>query len=257
MSDWLATIDDAQAREVMGALVRVSTYCAEHDLLSAGAAIRQVSLATKHGVEYLDGGWQTLVSGLKHSAIAAGAELRSSATVEQLRRVGGRYSVTCDGETLDADAVVLAVGPQACAALAPWSLELASATRALVPIRAACLDVVLSRLPDPSTLFTLGLDRPSYFSVHGAFAELGPSDACAVHVAKYLREDSALRGARRAAELEWIAIDRRVRRQRQAQHRKALGDDPPTRCGRPDLRDERHPRPSEAREAARPRLMAV
>ena len=144
MSDWLATIDDAQAREVMGALVRVSTYCAEHDLLSAGAAIRQVSLATKHGVEYLDGGWQTLVSGLKNSAIAAGAELRSSATVEQLRRVGGRYSVTCDGERLDADAVVLAVGPQACAALAPWSLELASATRALVPIRAACLDVVLS-----------------------------------------------------------------------------------------------------------------
>ena len=48
------------------------------------------------------------------------------------------------------------------------------------------MDVVLVALPNPSHLFTLGLDRPHYFSVHGAFARLGPAGSFVVHVAKYL-----------------------------------------------------------------------
>ncbi len=53
---------------------------------------------------------------------------------------------------------------------------------------AACLDVALSRLPEPGRLFALGIDRPVYFSVHSAAARLAPRDAAVIHVMKYLSQ---------------------------------------------------------------------
>jgi hypothetical protein len=55
-----------------------------------------------------------------------------------------------------------------------------------VPVRAACLDVGLARLPEPRRTFALGLDEPTYLSVHSKTAKLAPEGAAAIHVAKYL-----------------------------------------------------------------------
>jgi hypothetical protein len=44
----------------------------------------------------------------------------------------------------------------------------------------------LSSLPDKDALFALGVDRPLYFSVHSAYAELAPKSGALIHVAKYL-----------------------------------------------------------------------
>ena len=54
------------------------------------------------------------------------------------------------------------------------------------PVRAACLDVGLSRLPVPQATFALGIDQPVYASVHSAVAKLHPGTGMVVHVAKYL-----------------------------------------------------------------------
>jgi phytoene dehydrogenase-like protein len=48
------------------------------------------------------------------------------------------------------------------------------------------LDVALERLPEPHALFGLGLDRPLYFSVHSATAQLAPANGALIHVMKYL-----------------------------------------------------------------------
>src|SRR5439155_9221482 len=50
---------------------------------------------------------------------------------------------------------------------------------------ATCLDVALSKLPNPHRLFALGIDRPLYYSVNSAYAQLTPSGGALIHVAKY------------------------------------------------------------------------
>src|SRR5262249_4558796 len=55
-----------------------------------------------------------------------------------------------------------------------------------IPVKAACLDVALTRLPRPRATFALGIDRPLYLSVHSAVAELGPADHAVIHLGKYL-----------------------------------------------------------------------
>ncbi|HET7710421.1 MAG TPA: FAD-dependent oxidoreductase, partial [Thermoanaerobaculia bacterium] len=61
------------------------------------------------------------------------------------------------------------------------------------PVTAACLDLALSRLPRPKTTFALGIDRPVYFSVHSAAAQLAPKGGALVHVVKYRQSPGDLR----------------------------------------------------------------
>ena len=42
---------------------------------------------------------------------------------------------------------------------------------AAMPVKAACLDLALSRCRSRARTFALGIDRPLYFSVHSAVAE--------------------------------------------------------------------------------------
>ena len=58
-----------------------------------------------------------------------------------------------------------------------------------IPVRAACLDVALNRLPIPKATFALGIDRPLYLSVHSATAQLAPDGCALIHVAEYLPPD--------------------------------------------------------------------
>lgn len=110
-----------------------------------------------------------------------------------------------DDVRLDADAVILAIGPSEAAALAPESVTLERAARTLVPVRAACLDLVLSSLPPRAPQFCLGIDRPVYFSVHSRVAELAPSPGAVIHVAKYLAPDDAGTSDATRVELEQLA----------------------------------------------------
>ena len=57
---------------MLRALFRLSTYCDDLERMSAGAALDQLKLALAGNVWYLDGGWQTLVDGLREQAARAG-----------------------------------------------------------------------------------------------------------------------------------------------------------------------------------------
>ena len=174
---WLETqFQGEQSRGLVEALFRLTTYAHAPAHMGAGAALRQLQLAVSGNVLYLHRGWQRIVDGLRRAALAAGAVIETSSPVVEVR-VG---SVTLDsGRTLQATAVVLAVDPS----------EVSRLVRTLQvpePIRAACLDVAVERLPEPGANFCLGIDEPLYFSVHSSTARLAPAGSAMIHVARYL-----------------------------------------------------------------------
>ncbi|MGH9229005.1 MAG: FAD-dependent oxidoreductase [Acidimicrobiales bacterium] len=175
------------AREAAEVIARTATYVADMSTVSADLVAAQVRLALDHGVEYLNGGWATMVDGLA-AARNRGAEIHTGTRVRLVAPDGGRVRVARDGDegTLLARRVVLAAGPPAaCAALLPdrppaWE-ELGP------PARAACLDMGFATPPDMTVL--LGLDRPLYLIRHCPPADLAPRGGSVVHGLRYLRPD--------------------------------------------------------------------
>jgi len=182
--EWLDGFDlRTDADEVVLALLRLGTYCADVDELGADAALAQLQLAASGGVLYLDGGWAQLVT-----ALTRATEVRSSAPVRTITAAAGRLEVTVGDDRVVAREVVVAVGPPAAArALLPdppdWG-DLGA------PVTAACLDLGVRRPPRPG--YVLGIDEPLYATTQGPPARQAPAGQAVVAVLRY--------GARSAAE---------------------------------------------------------
>jgi phytoene dehydrogenase-like protein len=186
-ADWLASeLSRPESRAFAATVVRVATYAADMAQHSAEAVVRQLQ-AARAGVLYLDGGWQTLVDGLRDGLARLGVAVRTRAEVVAVRPVAAGFELTlADGRVLDAKTVVLALPPEAARQVLP---ELTYA--AAIPVRAACLDVALARLPQPDRPLVLGIDRPLYFSVHSAVARVAPAGSALIHAARYLESGPA------------------------------------------------------------------
>jgi len=177
------------ARRLFQSFIRVSTYADDPERQSAGAAIAQLQLALASGVLYLDGGWQTLVHGLRDAAEKEGVKIVAGERVKAVERdVRVRGVRLADESIYAAPTVVIAAGPGEACELVERSegTVLSEWAKAAIPVRAACLDVALKYLPEPRALFALGIDRPLYFSVHSAAAKLAPENGVVIHAAKYL-----------------------------------------------------------------------
>jgi phytoene dehydrogenase-like protein len=205
VNEWVdANASDERVHQALHAMFRLATYCDRPDLQSAGAALRHLRLAMR-GVIYVDEGWQKIVDALHSSAVAAGVNFVTSSRIVGVDVVdnavrgielGGLEVETSkdtltavalpnldeeeQGTRLPADTVILAVDPETAKELVP-SLTLPK----LTPVTVSCLDIALSRLPHPGRNFALGIDRPLYYSVHSAYAQLTPSGGALIHVAKY------------------------------------------------------------------------
>jgi phytoene dehydrogenase-like protein len=165
VNDWLArTLPDPEARAAAGALVRVTTFVADHDALSADVAARQIRLGAAPGVRYVTGGWGRIVDALEAQARGRGATIRTRAGVRGLEpSAEGGWSVRLDDELLPADAVVLAAGEYGtCAQLLDERAPASPGPAAEV----STLDLGLSSLPRRGRTFGLGIDEPAYISKH-------------------------------------------------------------------------------------------
>ena len=94
VTEWLQqTLRSESARANAAALVRVTTFVADHDALSADVAAAQLRIGLLPGVRYLRGGWQSLVDALAARAEGGGATVRTRAAARGLyrerRRMGG------------------------------------------------------------------------------------------------------------------------------------------------------------------------
>jgi phytoene dehydrogenase-like protein len=193
--EWLdRNISHREVQDFVLAAFRVSTYADAPELMSAGAAIEQLKKAQDKSVLYLDGGWQTLVDGLRDAALRSGVIIETAAKVEAVTReaAGAVEGVRlAGGRALRASIVVIASSPSAAVAMVEGG-ELTSLARwadEAIPVRAACFDLALNRLPRPNNTFALGIDCPLYFSVHSATARLAPEGCALIQAAKYLSPD--------------------------------------------------------------------
>ena len=193
LDDFLSReVRSERVRELLRALVRLTSYSALTGRISAGAAMAQLALGLGPGVRYVDGGWQSLVGALETRAAEAGVELRRGVKVERVTHDGSARGVElAGGERCAADAVILAGGPGEVSPLVDDGRHpfFEQALERALPIRAACLDLGLSSLPNPKRLFAIGVDRPLYYSVHSAAAKLAPEGQATVCLARYLGAD--------------------------------------------------------------------
>lgn len=193
-------------RQLFAALVRLSSYAHAPEVMSAGLAIQQLQSAVGAGVRYVDGGWQSIVAALEAAAREAGVVLRSGVRVRAVEARTGGSGVAATGSggsagwslrlrddaSIEADAVVLAMGPQEASRLVVEGRDplLAEQAGRALPVRAACLDVGLSRLPQPRRSFALGIDEPTYLSLHSSGARgMAPDGGALFQVARYLSPD--------------------------------------------------------------------
>ncbi|HSM55932.1 MAG TPA: FAD-dependent oxidoreductase [Candidatus Sulfomarinibacteraceae bacterium] len=190
-----------RVREFMFMVGRTSTYSSTMREMSAEVFLLQLQLTLRHGVLYLDGGWQTLVDGLRRRALRAGVQIETGCRVEEVvRGETGPELVLADGRSAPAAAVVLAVEPKTARGLLPQDDGLASAVARMRPVMAATLDVALRRLPRPERPVVLGLRQPLYLSVYSAVAEVAPPGSALLHLAKYLQTDDEAEGAEQELE---------------------------------------------------------
>jgi phytoene dehydrogenase-like protein len=190
---WLEQVlASPRARAFVRMFVRLTSFDAASSRMSAGAAVRQFRRSTK-GVRYLDGGWQTLVDGLRAAAEATGVRILTGAGAARIEHGAAVAGVRLeDGTRIAADAVIVASSPRTLDRLLDHAVESpARWAESLRPVRAACLDVALERLPDPRSPLALGFDAPTYVSVHSASARLAPEGGALVCAMKYLGEGSA------------------------------------------------------------------
>lgn len=190
--EWLdRNVSHREVQDFILAAFRVATYTNAPELMSAGSAIEQLKKAQDKSVLYLDEGWRTLVDGLREAALKSGVAIETESRVEAVTRdAGGAVSGVrlVDGRAIRASSVVISASPSVAASLVQDSerTSLARWADEAIPVRAACFDVALSRLPAPRATFALGIDRPLYLSVHSATAKLAPEGGALIQVAKYL-----------------------------------------------------------------------
>ena len=207
LREWMdAHLTDARAREVFEAIARLATYADRIADCSASLVLAHLRVALR-GVIYVDEGWQKIVDSLHSAAISSGVNFVSSSRIVGVQHDGEVRAVELGGLEVDADrmdtqalaypeqrpedvdgarlpaqTVILAVDPATAAELAG---DAGKSWVGAQPVTAACLDVALRSLPNPKRLFALGIDKPLYFSVHSAFAQLTPKGGALIHLVKY------------------------------------------------------------------------
>ncbi|MGN6216555.1 MAG: protoporphyrinogen/coproporphyrinogen oxidase [Solirubrobacterales bacterium] len=185
VEEWLRQTCPPSARPGAAALVRVTTFVADHDALSAEVAATQLKIGISPGVRYLRGGWQSLVDALAGRAEGSDASLRTRAAVRVLHREGGGWTVALDEETLHADLLVLATGePDAAAKLLGDEAPAAPGPAAELSV----LDLGLRSLPKRTQRFALGVDEPTYLSRHSPPRH---RDGLLLSLASYARQPRA------------------------------------------------------------------
>jgi hypothetical protein len=181
-------------RALVEALVRLATYGGSLDEMSAECALSQLQLATRGGVRYLDGGWQSLVDALEARARSLGVEIRTGEGVRAIEGAPPALHLRTDrGDLVPSRAVVVTGAPGRVAALIE---ERAGALHRFaggaIPVRAASLDVAL-RPGVPTGGLVLGEDG-LYLNDHGRSARLGPEGGALVHALRYDRGGEAEEG---------------------------------------------------------------
>jgi phytoene dehydrogenase-like protein len=185
VQSWLdQNVRRPQLRRLMTGLARTFVYSTALDLVSSELFVEKVQRALRHPVLYVDGGWCTLVDGLRGAAERAGARIVSNVQVESVE-TGEDHARSVrlrDGSVVRASAVVVATGPRDAAKLVDGGEHPAmrQIVEGLIPARIACLDVALNRLPVPGRPIVQDLDGPRFMSAQSVYSRVAPEGAALI-----------------------------------------------------------------------------
>ena len=191
VQEWLEdTIRRPRVRLVVAALARTLLYSAALDRISADVFVTRLQRSLKHPIHYVEGGWQTLVDGLRQAAEQAGVRIVSGQGVTAVEHWSGRVEGVRlrDGSTLPAHAVVVATDPRDAAKLVDDGAfpSLRAIVDTLVPARIACLDVALRHLPSSRYYIVQDLERPRFLTTQSVYASIAPAGGALVSTFKQL-----------------------------------------------------------------------
>jgi phytoene dehydrogenase-like protein len=191
VQDWIErNAKRSLVRQFLALNAQTAVYSANLNLVSADLFIDKTQRLSKHFVLYIDGGWQTLVGGLRKAAQDAGAHIVSGTRVEAVEYESGKVKGVRlhDGSTAAASGVVIATTPQGAVKLVDNGnyRPLRQSIDALVPAQVACLDVALSRLPDPRHPVVQDLDGPHFMSAQSLFSKVAPEGGAIIYTFKQL-----------------------------------------------------------------------
>lgn len=200
MSCWIPLANDWNSGNVLSStkLSQVSSCCpawvfvysAALDLVSAEVFVAKLQRSLTYPVHYVEGGWQTLVEGLHRAAESAGAHIVTGSRVVAVAYQHGRIQGVrlSDESVLTASSVILATAPQDATKLVDGGAyaPLQRIVVPLVPARVACLDVALSRLPDPRYPVVQDLDRPRFLSAQSSYTRVTPEGGALLSAFKQL-----------------------------------------------------------------------
>ncbi|MDF1660283.1 MAG: NAD(P)/FAD-dependent oxidoreductase [Planctomycetota bacterium] len=183
VSQWLGEVTgEARVRDFFHALIRLVSYSNQPDRFCAAAALEQLQNALTGNVLYLDGGWGSLVKSLSAIITDSGGIIHCGRPVTGLKKTG-HFEVETKDELFLARAIILACPPEKAQSLLKGVSEFK--WQKPEPLIASCLDLALKKLPDAKKLFVLGVDDPSYLSVHSQYAKLAPDEGAIVHCLLY------------------------------------------------------------------------
>jgi phytoene dehydrogenase-like protein len=173
-----------QLRRLMTGLAHTFVYSTALDLVSAELFVEKLQRALRHPVHYVDGGWGTLVDGLRVAAERAGTRIVSNTYVDSVELDDGhaRGVRLRDGSLVQASAVVVATSPRDAAKLVDGGEHpvMCQIVEGLIPARIACLDVALERLPVPDRPVVQDLDVPRFISAQSVYSRLAPEGAALI-----------------------------------------------------------------------------
>ena len=179
-----------RVHELMASNARTLVYSAALDLVSAEVFVVKTQLALKNPVVYIDGGFETLVDGLRKAVEAAGGHIQTGSPVAAVEIENGRaHGIRfTDGSTRPASAVIIATSPRDALKLLNNgdSEPLRAVVERLVPAHVACLDVVLSRLPNRQHTVVQDLERPRFLSTQSLYSRIAPEGGAIICTFKQL-----------------------------------------------------------------------
>lgn len=188
---WLDhSIKRLRVRQFMDTYACTVVYSAALDLVSAEVLVTKLQLLLKHPILYIDGGWQSLVDGLRAEAEQAGAQIVSGTRVEAVMFQNGRAQGVRlrDGCIVNASAIVIATTPQDAAKLVNDGAyqPLRQIVDPLVAAQVACLDVALSRLPDARHPVVQDMEHSRFMSVQSLYSHVALTGGALIHAFKQL-----------------------------------------------------------------------
>jgi phytoene dehydrogenase-like protein len=212
LSQWLdRNVRHSRVRALLEASARTVTYTNAPEMLDMGLLAEQIQVTTKGRVFYVDGGWQTLVDGLLTAACRAGVVIETGMRVVSVEHDGSRVMGLRldDGSALTATSAIIAAGPADASrlvddgnheALGRWAEQ-------AIPVRAACLDVALRRLPNPGVTVAACIDEPYFMTAQSVYSRVAPDGGALIYTLKYLHPSKTAGDNTDERELEsWLDL---------------------------------------------------